>query len=151
MQIHCSTHSVILNAMATQYTRPLNGIYRPHWLVQWRHHCSRMCIPVHSPQLPGYIDVMQTVLIILETFSGQTLYTKTRTPSHTRTFLVLFGVPDVRASDRDTHFTTQNSQCWAFKEGISLNLHFPYSLKVSGWCGIMCFSENVYVTYIVTN
>ena len=24
-----------------------------------------MCIPVHSPQLPGYIDVTQTILIIL--------------------------------------------------------------------------------------
>ena len=30
-QIHCSTHSVILNATATQYTRSLNDVYRPHW------------------------------------------------------------------------------------------------------------------------
>ena len=35
MQIHCSTHSVILNANVTQYTCSLNGIYHPHWLVQW--------------------------------------------------------------------------------------------------------------------
>ena len=65
MQIHCSTHSVILNVMATQYTCSLNSIYHPHWLVQWSHHCSHMRIPVHSPWLSGYIDVAQTVLIIL--------------------------------------------------------------------------------------
>ena len=28
-------------------------------------HCSRMRIPLHSPWLPGYTDVIQTVLIIL--------------------------------------------------------------------------------------
>ena len=60
MQIHCS---VILNATATQYTCWLKGV--THWLVQWSHHCSHMCIPVSSPWLPGYIDVMQTILIIL--------------------------------------------------------------------------------------
>ena len=65
MQIHCSTHSVILNGMATQYTCSLNSIYRPHWLVHWSDHCSRMCIPVHFPWLPGYIDVVITILIIL--------------------------------------------------------------------------------------
>ena len=58
MQICCSTHSVILNAMATQCTCSLSGVYWPHWLVQWSHRCSHMCIPVHSPWLPGYIDVM---------------------------------------------------------------------------------------------
>ena len=42
-----------------------HGIYRPHWLVQWSCHCSHMRIPVHSPWLPGYIHVMQTILIIL--------------------------------------------------------------------------------------
>ena len=51
--------------MATQYTRSLNGIYCPHWQLQWSCHCSHACIPVHSPWLPGYIDVMQTILIIL--------------------------------------------------------------------------------------
>ena len=65
MQIHCSTCSVIFNVMATQCTCSLNGIYRPHWLVQWSHHCSRMCIPVHSPWLPAYINVVQTIFIIL--------------------------------------------------------------------------------------
>ena len=65
MQIHCSTHSIILNVMVTQYTCSLYGVYRPHWLVQWSYLCSRMCIAVHSPWLPGYISVAQTVLIIL--------------------------------------------------------------------------------------
>ena len=65
MQIYCSTSSVILNVMATRYTCSFNGVYCPHWLVQWSRHCSRMCIPVHSPQLPGYVDVAQTVIIIL--------------------------------------------------------------------------------------
>ena len=40
-------------------------IYCPHWLVQWSHQCSHMCVPVHSPWLPGYTDVVQTILIIL--------------------------------------------------------------------------------------
>ena len=65
VQIHCSTHSVILNVTATQYTCSLNGAYRPHWLVQWSCHCSHMCIPVHSPWLPGCMDVTQTILVIL--------------------------------------------------------------------------------------
>ena len=67
MQIHCSTCSVILNVMATEYTCSLNGVYHPHWLVQWSCHCSHMHIPVHPPWLPGYIDVMQTILIMLTT------------------------------------------------------------------------------------
>ena len=65
MHIHCCTYSVILNATTTQYTRSLNGVYHPHWLVQWSRHCSRMDVPVHSPWLSGYIDVAQTILIIL--------------------------------------------------------------------------------------
>ena len=64
MQIRCSTHSVILNAIATQYTCSLNDDYCPHWLVQWSHHCSHMCIPVHSPWLPGYTVVGQTTFVI---------------------------------------------------------------------------------------
>ena len=55
MWICCCAHSVILNAMATQYTCSLNSIYRPHWLVQWSQHCSCTHIPDHSPWLPGYI------------------------------------------------------------------------------------------------
>ena len=56
---------LILNVTTTQYTCSLNGVYHPHWLVQWRCHCSHMCIPVHSPWLPSYINVMQTILVIL--------------------------------------------------------------------------------------
>ena len=44
---------------ATQYTCSLDGVYCPHWLVQWSRHCSHMCIPVHWPWLPGYFDVSQ--------------------------------------------------------------------------------------------
>ena len=65
MQIHCSTHSVILNAKTTQYTCSLNGIYHPHWLVTWSHHCSHMHIPAHSPWLPGYINITWTIFVML--------------------------------------------------------------------------------------
>ena len=65
MQICCCTRSVILNVMVTQYTCSLNDVYCPHWLVQWSRHCSCMHIPVHSPWLPGYINVAQTLLVIL--------------------------------------------------------------------------------------
>ena len=65
MQLCCSAHSVILNTTATQYTCSLNSIYRPHWPAQWSCHCSRLCIPVHFPWLPGYIDVAQNFLVIL--------------------------------------------------------------------------------------
>ena len=75
MEICCSTQSVILNVMVTQYTCSLKGIYL-HWLVQWSCHCSHVHIPVHSPWLPGYIDDAQIVLFILTMagfFSGQAL------------------------------------------------------------------------------
>ena len=65
MQICCSTCSVILNATATQYTCSLNSIYRPHWLVQWSHHCSCLHIPFHFLWPPDYIDTVQMVLIKL--------------------------------------------------------------------------------------
>ena len=58
-------YSLILNAMVTQYTCSLNSVYCPHWLVQWSRHCSHMCIPVHSPQLPGYTSVAQSKLFLL--------------------------------------------------------------------------------------
>ena len=58
-------YSVILNEKATEYPWSLKGIYHPHWLVQWSRHCLCMHMPVHSPWLPGYTDVAQTVLIIL--------------------------------------------------------------------------------------
>ena len=69
VHICCSINSVILNATATQDTCSLNGAYCPHWLVRRSHHCSHMCIPVHSPWLLGYIGIAQTILIIL-TMSG---------------------------------------------------------------------------------
>ena len=75
MQIHCSTRSVILNEMTPQYTCSLSGVYLPHLLVLWSRHCSHMHIPVHSPWLPGYINVARTVLVILTMaglFSRQT-------------------------------------------------------------------------------
>ena len=65
MQIHCTTHSFILNATATQCTCSLNCVYHPYWLAQWSHHCSLMHIPVHSPWLPDYIGVAQTILILI--------------------------------------------------------------------------------------
>ena len=65
MQIHCSTCSVILNVMATQYTCSHNSVYHPHWWEQWDHHCSCMPISVHSPWMPGYINITQTILVIL--------------------------------------------------------------------------------------
>ena len=66
-------YSVTLNVTATQDTCSLNGVYRPHGLVQWSHHCSCMFIPVHSSWLPGYIDVMQTIPVIL-TMVGLFMY-----------------------------------------------------------------------------
>ena len=65
MQISCSIHSVILNALATQYTCSLNSVYCSHWLVQWHNHFSCMHIPVHSHWQTEYINVVQTVLIML--------------------------------------------------------------------------------------
>ena len=58
IQIRCSS-------TVTQYTCSLNGVYRPHWLVQWSCYCSYMHIPVPSPWLLGYIDVTQTILFVL--------------------------------------------------------------------------------------
>ena len=62
-----SLYSVFLNVMDTQYTWAPNGVYHPHWLVQWGHHCSHTHIPVCSPWPPGHIDVAQSVLVILAT------------------------------------------------------------------------------------
>ena len=63
MQIYCSTCSFWMQW--THSTWSLNSTYYPHWLVQWSHHCSGMCIPVHCPWLPSYINVVQTVLVML--------------------------------------------------------------------------------------
>ena len=77
---------VILNAMVTQYTCSFNSVCCPSWLVHWIRHCSLICIPVQSPQLPGYIDVTQTVHVVL-TMAGLFLdrprvYTHTHTHTH---------------------------------------------------------------------
>ena len=76
MQIHCSTCSVILSVMTTQYTCSLNDVYRPHWLGQWSRHCSQTHIPVPSPWLPGYIKNNKLFCYVNNgwTFSRQTLY-----------------------------------------------------------------------------
>ena len=65
VETHCSTHLIILNVMATQCKCSLNSVYYPQRLLQWSCHCSHMRIPVHSPWLPGYIYVAQTILFIL--------------------------------------------------------------------------------------
>ena len=60
-----------LNAMATQYTCSLNSIHCPYSEVIIVH----IHIPVHSPWLPGYISVMQTILVILTILEINELYT----------------------------------------------------------------------------
>ena len=77
MQIHFSTLSVILNVMATQSTCSYTSVHHPHWLVQWSHHYSCVRIPVHSAWLPGYIDVMQTILVTWLDFFQTDLVFKT--------------------------------------------------------------------------
>ena len=52
----CDSHTV---PMLTQWCLP------PHWPVQGSRHCSHLHISLHSPWLPGHINVMQTVLIML--------------------------------------------------------------------------------------
>ena len=106
MQIHCSMGSVILNVMDTQYTCSLNNVYGPKWLVQWSRHCSHMHIPVHSPWLPGYINVTQTILVILVmALSGKTSYTLCDK------FFVWHTLCDLRISSLHAQFLTLN---WAF-------------------------------------
>ena len=64
MQIHCSPRSVILNAMVTQCTCSLNSIYLTGKakLLLFTH-----VILDHSPWLPGHINDVQTILVILTT------------------------------------------------------------------------------------
>ena len=65
MQIRCSFTQSFWMQWPPSYTCSLNRVYWPHWLVQWSCHCSHMRTPVHSQWLPGYIDVMQSALVIL--------------------------------------------------------------------------------------
>ena len=76
MQICSSICWVILNVKAIQYTCSLNSIYHPHWVVQWSYHCLHISIPVHSPWLPGYVDVAHCSHYINNgwTFSRKTSY-----------------------------------------------------------------------------
>ena len=60
MQIPCSTHSVILNAKDAQHTCSHNGINRPP-----DQYNEAVIVPIHSPWCPGYLDAVQTILIIL--------------------------------------------------------------------------------------
>ena len=50
---------------ATQYTCSLNSVYCLPLTSQQSDHCSQTHIPVCYSCLPGYIDVVQTVLLIL--------------------------------------------------------------------------------------
>ena len=84
MQIRCSTRSVLLNVMVTQYTCSLNSICLPDWPVQWSHHCSGMHIPVHSPWLHWCRPDHSCYINNGWTFSRQTSYTP-HTHTHTHT------------------------------------------------------------------
>ena len=67
--------------------------------IQWSHHYSRMPIPVHSLCLPGYTDVLQTILVILInsgwTFSGWTSYIPSWNSSSS---YKVFKAPDINHS-----------------------------------------------------
>ena len=71
----------------------------PFWLVQWSGHCSHMRIPLHSPWLPGSVDVVQTLLIILTVvgyFSRETWYMSVYVYICTHTFLKNYWFKRVR-------------------------------------------------------
>ena len=92
-------------------------IYRPHWLVQWSYHCSCMYTPVHSPWLPGYINVTQTILIIINngwTFSGQTLYINTHTYSY------IYGQ---KSTKKNVQHHSSLGKCKLKHNEISLNMY----------------------------
>ena len=78
MQIRCSTHSVILNAMATQHTCSLSSIYHPHWLVHWSCHCSHThSSPLSLPARLHWCHANHSHYIKSGwTFSGQALYSQ---------------------------------------------------------------------------
>ena len=73
----------------------------PHWLVQWSHHCSLMCIPVHSPWLPGSIISHKQFIIL--TMAG--LFPDR--PHHITIWKM--GMTSTRNS---TEFTGQNGGFW---------------------------------------
>ena len=70
MQVHCFMCPVILNVMATHYTYSLCRVHhppppRPPLTRTVKLSLSGTCSPAHCPWLPGYINVRQTILIIL--------------------------------------------------------------------------------------
>ena len=69
MQIYCSIHSVILNAMARKDTCSLNNVYHPHWLVRWSHLSSPLSL---AATLLRYCANCSHYLNNGSTFSGQT-------------------------------------------------------------------------------
>ena len=73
MQICCSTQSFWM--WQSHSTHLTQWLLPPYWVVQWSCGCSCMLLPVHSPWLPGYIDVLQLHYISNSwTFSVQTSY-----------------------------------------------------------------------------
>ena len=83
---------------------------RLHWLVEWNHHCSYMCFLVHSLWLPDYIDVTQTVLVIL-TMAGLFLDRPRTSREQTKT-LICFGhccIPKASVAGTEYSLTTY---CW---------------------------------------
>ena len=65
MQICCPIRSFWMQRPHSTHAHSMASTIVPHWLVQWRCPCSHTHIPVHSPWLPGYIDVVQSPLIVL--------------------------------------------------------------------------------------
>ena len=65
MQSHCSTHSVIWVWQPHSTHAHCMASTTPHCVVQWSRHCSHICIPVLSLCISGYINIMQTILIML--------------------------------------------------------------------------------------
>ena len=65
MHIHYSTLSFSIWRPHSTCAHSTVSIQPPHWLAEQSRHCSHMHIPVYCPWLSGYINVMQTVLIIL--------------------------------------------------------------------------------------
>ena len=70
MQICCCICSVILKVVTTEYTRSLNGVYHPNWLVKLSF------MPVHSSLMSFGCNVIKTILIRLTIAGPQNLIRK---------------------------------------------------------------------------
>ena len=104
MQICCSTHSVILNAVATQYTCSLNSVYCSHWLVQWSHHFSCMCILVHSLWLPCYTDVLIILSMAVLFLDRSCIYINSFSKQKTEKMFYLKIYIILQSNEKFTHF-----------------------------------------------